>query len=249
MDYGLVSVIMPAYNAEKSINNSIKSVIKQEYANLELIVINDGSFDDTVKIVKKYMLEDQRIKLIDRKKNMGIAYSRNEGLECAKGNYIAFLDSDDVWYKDKLRYQLQKMNEEDIEFCCTSYNIDDGIKVKEYKKQEGYYTYNNLLSGNIVGCLTVVISSRLAKKYKFPGIKHEDYAYWLKLLSEEKIELFFLDKILSCYKKTNTSVSSNKIKSIVWALRVIESQKKLNIVKIKMYQLMYLFNTLFKYIL
>lgn len=247
MNYGLVSVIMPAYNSSKTIEKSIQSVLKQKYTKLELIIVNDGSNDETINVIKKHMVKDERIVLIDRQHNKGISESRNQAISIAKGKWIAFLDSDDIWYENKLSTQLKKMNEHEALFSCTSYNVSKENDIFELRKQEKFYDYFELLQSNVIGCLTVIVSSNIAKQNLFVNVKHEDYATWLNIMRNEDIKVYFIDSILSEYNKTENSVSSNKFKSLIWALRIINRQPKLSYFCKKKYQVIYTVNLVKKY--
>ena len=123
-----VSIIMPSYNAAKFIAASIQSVIDQTYRNWELLITDDCSKDDTVKIVEKFIVEDNRIKLFSTGKNSGPACARNKSLKNATGKYIAFLDSDDIWVSNKLETQIKFMIEKNIAFSFSSYSVikEDG---------------------------------------------------------------------------------------------------------------------------
>ena len=123
MNKGLVSIIMPSYNTAKYIGESIRSVQNQTYENWELIIIDDCSTDNSEEILKKYSLEDNRICYLKNEKNSGAAVSRNRGLRKAKGKWIAFLDSDDLWDKEKLEKQINFMLKNDYAFTFTDYRI------------------------------------------------------------------------------------------------------------------------------
>ena len=129
-DNNLVSIIMPAFNSEKTIVNAIKSVINQSYKTWELIIINDCSSDNTLEVINKYAVNHFNIRLINLNKNYGAGYSRNQGILEANGRYIAFLDSDDLWHKDKLTTQIAFMIANSLKITYGSYDI----KKKTYTK-------------------------------------------------------------------------------------------------------------------
>lgn len=125
----LVSIIMPAYNSADFISQAIESVQNQEYSNWELLIVDDCSSDDTVKIIDQYSINDKRIKLTQLKENSGAAVARNVAIEKASGDFLAFLDSDDYWKPEKLSTQITFMEKNDYLFTCTSYKmVDDNSK-------------------------------------------------------------------------------------------------------------------------
>ena len=181
----MISIIMPAYNAQKTIRASIQSVLNQSYTHFELIVVDDASCDDTVMIVRKVMQQDKRIKLLCNDKNMGSASSRNHGRAHAEGGYIAFLDSDDIWFPEKLKRQVQILESEQADICYTSYRLID----KESRFLGAVYgvpvnvDYKTLLKENVIGCSTVLMRSDVFHKGALKTeFFHEDYALWLSLL-------------------------------------------------------------------
>lgn len=240
---------MPAYNAEKNIEKSITSILNQTMADWELIIVNDGSIDRTFDIISEYALKDNRITVINREENKGIAYSRNEAIERSIGTYIAFLDSDDLWIDTKLEKQIKIMRELKINFSCTSYRVvnEIGKIIKSVKKKETLYGYNDVLKTNFIGCSTVIIISCLIKENKMPLIKHEDYATWLKILSMGE-NVYFINHELSIYTKSSTSQSSNKFKALLWAKNIIYSQNNISIVKKRFLFIRYVCYTGMKYL-
>lgn len=129
----LVSIITPAYNAAECIAETIASVFAQTYPKWEMLIVNDCSKDNTAEIVKSYAAEDNRIKLINLKQNSGAALARNMAIQNAKGRYIAFLDSDDLWKKEKLQKQLEFMQQNDYSFTFTAYEHFKDVKKKDSK--------------------------------------------------------------------------------------------------------------------
>lgn len=181
-----ISVIIPAYNAEKYIEETIMSALNQTYKPLEIIVIDDCSTDATCAVVERLAEKHSTIRLIKNEKNLGVAMTRNRGIEEFKGDYVAFLDADDVWYGGKIEYQLNKIKATGVEMVYSSYDIVD----TEGKLLRGYLVprqidYNFLLRENVIGCSTVLIKGSVAKKYRFKGeYHHEDYVMWLQMLKD-----------------------------------------------------------------
>ena len=211
----LVSVIMPAYNAEKYIEKAIMSVVNQTYTNWELIVIDDGSKDSTSEIVEKLVKKDERIAFFANEKNMGVARTRNRGFDLAKGEYVALLDSDDIWLEEKLEKQLALFSETDADIVYTSYGI---IDVEDKKYKEDYLVpsqtdFEKMLGENHIGCSTVVLKKNVTEKYRFnENFYHEDYVLWMQLLKDGH-KAYGLTEVLVQYRFYPGSRAANKIKS------------------------------------
>lgn len=181
----LVSVVMPAYNAEPYIEDAIRSVMEQTVRDWELIVLDDCSGDETCAVAQRLAAEDGRIRLLRNAENMGVARTRNRGVDLCAGQYVALLDSDDVWHPDKLEKQLARMAQTGAELSYTSYAIvgADGKKVKADYLVPQQATFDQLLKQNVIGCSTVMMTARIAKAHPFnTDFYHEDYVLWLQLL-------------------------------------------------------------------
>lgn len=181
----MVSVIMPAYNAEAYIETAIRSVMDQTLADWELIVIDDCSRDATVEIVERLACEDSRITLLRNEVNMGVSKTRNRGMDLASGSFIALLDSDDVWHPKKLEKQVECLKQTCADFAYCSYAIvsADGEKVKaDYIVPENI-TFESMLRENVIGCSAVLLTAPVVQKYRFGSdFYHEDYVLWMQLL-------------------------------------------------------------------
>lgn len=212
----LVSIITPTYNCGKYIGETIESVIAQTYQNWEMIIVDDCSIDNTNEIVNNYANNDSRIKYYKLEKNSGAAVSRTKAMELAQGQYMAFLDSDDVWYSNKLEYQINYMKDNNYAFTCTKYeqideesNLLDKI-IKVIPKT----SYNRLLLDCPVGNSTVMYNVTKMGKFQVPNIrKRNDDALWLQMLKKEKY-IYGIDKVLMKYRIRKNSISSNKFKLI-----------------------------------
>lgn len=210
-----VSIIMPAYNAEKTINEAIDSVLLQTYKNFELIVINDCSTDSTALILHHYSKEDSRVHIINNKENSGVSFSRNVGVAYASGYFIAFLDSDDMWRYDKLEKQVFLMLEKNavLSYTASAFIDGDGGKSNYILSAEEKTTYKTLLRKNLVSCSSAMVRSTIMKQIKMPSDKmHEDYYVWLTILKKEKYA-YGLDEPLLIYRMSKNSKSSNRFKS------------------------------------
>lgn len=245
----LVSIITPTYNAEKFIKYTIESVLCQDYENWELIIIDDCSKDTSREIVEEYMKLDKRIKMIALTKNSGVANARNNGINNAKGRYIAFLDSDDLWYANKLSIQISFMKREKCAFSYTGYEWinEDGAKLGKLIEVPTKINYNKLLRGNLIGCLTVIIDKEKIKNIEMPLIRHEDYAAWLNIL-KTGVEAYGINENLALYRRTLNSLSSNKIKTIFWTWNIFRNSQDIRILKSIIHMIQFIFTKMFKYV-
>ena len=214
-DFGLVSVIMAAYNAEKTIEQSITSVLNQTYPAVELLVVDEYSQDRTVKLVENIMARDNRVRLIYNKENSGVSYTRKHGLEEAKGAWIAILDSDDIWAPEKLEKQiiLQKKMNADLLFTGSAFMDSDGQPIDWYLHAPSEVTYRHLLKQNVLSNSSSLVRKELYEKYYAVGDgMHEDFAVWLGILKEGK-KAYGVDEPLLTYRIAKSSKSGNKIKA------------------------------------
>lgn len=243
-----VSIIMPAYNAEKNIEESIKSVLNQSYNNWELIVVNDCSTDNTGKILEELYSKEDRIKIIHLERNAGVANARNIAMQNVTGRYIAFLDSDDMWKPSKLETQIKFLNETQEYFCVTGYEVIDETgkpKNKKYIPRE-LITWESQLKGSNIGLLTVVIDSNRTGLFTMPNKGHEDYITWSSLLKKWGPAVA-IQEPLAYYREGNTSISSNKFKTSTWQYKIYRDEFGFNVFKSMYYFVHYVFNGLFKY--
>lgn len=223
----LVTVIMPAYNSEKHIEQSIESVINQTYVKWELFVIDDFSNDKTAEKVQQY--HDKRIKLIKLEQNSGVAHARNVGIKKASGEYTAFIDSDDLWKSTKLEKQVEFYKKEDPALVFTEYEVlnEDGSFKKKIAGQPLSVDYQELLHSNVIGLLTVLLRTDIIQKNLMPDIPHEDYATWLKILRSENKKAWLIPEVLSSYRTSKHSLSGNKLKAAVWTWKVLVEQERI----------------------
>ena len=217
-----VSIITPAYNSGKYIDETIQSVINQTHKNWEMIIVDDCSSDDTQLIVKEYASKDKRIKLISNKENYGVAISRNIGLKKAKGKYVAFIDSDDLWDKEKLKKQLVFMENNTIYFSFSSYQKFDSNSGKKEKviNVPLVITANEILENTIIGCLTVMINREKIGDFYMPNLNHmEDNATWYSIL-KKGYNAYGIQEILAYYREGTASLTSSKAKAALQQWRV-----------------------------
>lgn len=211
----LVSVIMPAYNAARFIEESIRSVRNQTVTDWELIVADDCSADETCEIVKRLAVEDSRIRLIHNEVNSGVAKTRNRALDLVRGKYAAFLDSDDIWYPEKLQKQMALLEEKQADLSYTSYRLvkaEDKEPISIYRVPEKT-AFEDMLSQNRVGCSTVLMTRELADGFRF-GLEyyHEDYVLWLQML-QSGARFAGLTEVQVDYRFYPTSKAGNKLTS------------------------------------
>lgn len=207
---------MPAYNAEKTIATAVKSVLAQTLKNWELIVIDDGSTDKTATILSEFAKMDGRIRFLQNENNIGVSHTRNRAVELAKGEWIAFLDSDDMWKPEKLQKQLlllQKYPEMVICYTASSF-IDEGGKPYNYiMPAPERITYKELLHKNLMSCSSVMLRTDIMREIKMPADNmHEDYYVWLTVLKKHKFA-YGVNEPLLIYRLSANSKSGNRIKS------------------------------------
>ncbi len=224
-----VSVITPAYNAERFIAEAIESVLEQTYKDWEMIIVDDQSTDQTVDIIKQYSQQDSRIKLIELEKNSGAAVARNTAMDHSKGRFFAFLDSDDKWVPEKLTKQLAFMQEKDYAFTFTKYvrMQENGELTKGVSDAPKKLNYNQLMKHCVIGCLTVMLDREKIGEERMVNIRtRQDYAFWLAL-TNKGFYAYGLPEVLAEYRLVADSISSNKFKAAKqnWYLyREIEKQ-------------------------
>ena len=209
----LVSIIMPACDADRFIAESIQSVVNQTYLHWELIVVDDCSNDATVEAVRRFIAKDDRIKLLINESRQGAALSRNRAIREAKGHWIAFLDSDDLWDREKLELQIGHMVSKCLAFSYTSYReiTEDGVKNDVICSGPTRITKAGMSCFCWPGCLTVVYDRDRMGVVEIPSLaKHNDYAMWLSLIKKD--DCFLYPQTLASYRLRSKSVSHGKTK-------------------------------------
>lgn len=231
----IVSIIMPAWNAEKTIQDAIRSVIKQTESNWELIVIDDYSEDGTYKRIRWFAARDNRIRIYRNPVNLGVSKTRNRGVKVAKGKWIAFLDSDDIWRADKLEKQIRiidQKKEVDLIFTGSafiqewnkatiqSYGERPSSILSYYQKVPRTITYKELLKQNLISCSSVVVKKELLMKYPMKqDVMHEDYATWLEILRAGG-KAYGINEPLLIYRISGKSRSGDKRRAAQMTWRV-----------------------------
>ncbi len=234
----LVSIIITYYRKKDYFYSSLKSALKQTYKHIEIIVVYDDNDRDYLVEIKKLIKRTNKVKILINSKNIGAGVSRNKAAKIAKGKYLAFLDSDDLWKSNKLNLQLKFMKKKKIKISHTSYyiinenNLKIGSQIAKYKQ-----TYYDLLNSCDIGLSSIIIEKNLFLKNKFTSNKtKEDYASWLKIA--KKIDIYGLNKHLLLWRKTSNSLSSNTIQKLIDAFDIYYRKEKFNF-----------FNSIFKVII
>lgn len=210
-DFGLVSIITPSYNCVSFIEETIESIQAQTYKNWELLITDDCSSDNSREVIRSYTEKDPRIKLLVLDKNSGAGVARNNSIKEAKGRYIAFCDSDDRWYPEKLEQQLQFMQDNNCTLSYSSYDVCD-----EYGKIIGYVeclkelTKSKIIRDNGIGCLTAIYDSEKLGKHYMPSMrKRQDWCLWIEIIQSGAIAKGF-QQPMALYRNRTNSISSNK---------------------------------------
>lgn len=247
-DNVLVSVVMPSFNASATIEGSIRSVLEQSCENFELLVVDDCSSDDTRSIVEKLSGSDPRVRLILSPRNSGSpAAPRNMGVKYARGRYVAFLDSDDVWFPSKLDEQLRLMKKHDAPISCTGYEVVNAVGERTGALIPPRLTgYDELLSENTLGCSTVMVDRSKLTDIHFPVCGHEDYALWLAL-TRTGYKVYGLQQELARYRVAAGSVSSNKLKVLGYFWNIYRNLEGFSAIRSVLYCLRYAWNVRSKY--
>lgn len=221
----LVSIIVPVYNVEKYIEETIDCVLAQTYTDWELLLVEDCSSDSTVTIIRKHMEQanDSRVRLIRQPSNMGAAQARNRGLQEANGRYVSYLDADDLWVPEKLEKELKFMKEKNASFAFTGYEFADetGKGLGKVVHVPETLTYKQALSNTTIFTTTVMFDTEKLPKeqLKMPVMKSEDTALWFKVLRSGAVA-YGLDENLVKYRRAGKTLSSNKLEAIrrIWNL-------------------------------
>lgn len=245
----LVSVIMPAYNAEKYIEQAIRSVQKQTVRSWELIVVDDRSTDKTAEQIRRLAAEDMRIIPVYSEMNHGAAESRNIALRQCRGEFVALLDADDVWHPQKLERELERARETDADLVYSSYAMIDeqGTRCFSDFIVEESTDLQSMLNCNTIGCSTVLMKAKVLEKRPFvTDFYHEDYVMWLSLL-QAGCKAVGVRDILVDYRVARGSRSFNKLKSAKNRWRVYRDYLKLPLIPSVKAMVGYAINGLKKY--
>jgi glycosyltransferase involved in cell wall biosynthesis len=237
---GLVSVVMPCFNSESTIKRAIESVLNQSYPYLELLIVNDFSQDSTKFIISEFCKIDNRIRFFNNDFNIGVAMSRNIGIENSIGKFLAFCDSDDFWCLDKIEKQLRVI--ENYNIVCSNYKIvyNDSLDSKVIEGPE--FIFKSLLfKSNFIPNSSGIYNVEVLGKVYQKKIGAEDYLMWLELAKRNNFLIYRVQEVLMEYTKVNNSLSSNKFKSAYWTWNIYYNEMKFSFFKSVYYFLFYLF--------
>lgn len=240
---------MPAYNSGEFISDSIASIQAQTHKEWELIIVDDASIDMTAEICQKYAAADLRIRYLRQAHNMGVAEARNRAIRAAQGRYLAFLDSDDLWLTHKLESQLAFMRSNKYAFTYTEYRqfYEDPAIPGRLVCTRDCVDYHELLKGNDIGCLTVMIDRKKFPHIEMPRVRHEDYVTWLNLLHESDGCAYALHEDLARYRKSHNALTASKYRSFVWTWQVYRRVQKLSWMRSLYYLLHYVVRGIYKH--
>lgn len=221
----LVSIIMPAFNVDRFIDDAIKSVVAQDYQTWELLICDDGSSDLTKNICQYWVATDSRISLVENKYGKGAPGARNSCLDAATGRFIAFLDSDDLWHADKLSLQLAFMRNNNYGLTFTYHEVinEKSELINRYRAPRSLCR-NKMLFSNFIPCLTVIYDTKMIKKTLQPDIeKRNDYALWLKIINSNFVtHAYCFERITASYRSNGYGLSSgNKYELLKFYRRCI----------------------------
>ncbi|SOE21817.1 teichuronic acid biosynthesis glycosyltransferase TuaG [Spirosomataceae bacterium TFI 002] len=232
--FHLVSVIIPTFNSQPYILRTLESVIAQTYTNIEVIIVDDVSEDQTIEIVKKIINNDKRFLLFPSKEKLFTAGARNKGIQLSKGKYISFLDSDDFWDVNKIKFQVEFLEKNNGAFSFTGVartdTDGDTINILDVPEK---ISYKDLLKGNKICCSSVMLDAHKIKDITFDaGIKIvEDYALWLKILRIENIFAMGLNSPLTYYRVHENAKTTNKFVSARDTWNVLRKFEKLTLMQ------------------
>ncbi len=228
MSSALVSVVMPAYNAGRTIRGAVMSVLSQSYTSWELVIVDDGSTDGTAALIDSLAAADERIRVIHAETNGGVAAARNAAIAAARGSHIAFLDSDDGWHPGKLERQMQHMEETRARVCYAPYDrvAEDGRLLSRVRPPAAV-SYPQMLRSNHIGNLTGVYDRSLGD-VPFRRVGHEDYVFWLEMVRRAgAASCVPCDHALAYYLVRDGSVSADKWRAARWQWRIYRDVARL----------------------
>lgn len=245
----LVSIITPVYNAEKYIEETLKSVSNQTYSNWEHVLVDDCSSDQSVELIEKLAKTDPRIKLIKLSENSGPAVARNKAIDLATGRYLAFLDADDIWFDFHLKESLEFMNSKGYGFVFASYKRADENLNFIYSDfiVPAKVSYTDILKTNSISCLTAVVDIKDLGKKKMPLIrKRQDMGLWLNYLKDTKYA-YGIKQPHAIYRIRENSLSRNKFKLIRYQWEFYRKVEQLSVLKSFYYLVLWTYSGYKKY--
>tara|TARA_B100000674_G_C37878452_1_gene933111 strand:+ start:621 stop:1367 length:747 start_codon:yes stop_codon:yes gene_type:complete len=233
MDKDLVSIIIPFYKKKEYIFKTVNSILNQSYNYYEIIIVYDDENLSDFDYLKKMFKSINKIRMIKNFQTIGAGHSRNKGMDNANGEFIAFIDADDIWKKDKLKNQINFMKKKNLKFTHTSYEIiDKNDKVLGERISRNFEKVDDLIKSCDIGLSTVIIKKEIIDdQTKFPNLKtKEDFVLWLKIL-QKNISISYFNETLSSWRKLDNSLSSSVIQKLLDAFKVYNYYMKFNFIK------------------
>ena len=244
---GKLSIIMPVYNTGHLFAESYNSILNQDYSDFELLVVDDGSTNNTYQVIEEYTVKDKRIKLLQNESNQGVAFSRNRALSEVTGEYIAFLDCGDIWLMNKIKAQLTALKATDSDVAYTGYQYfdEDPARIKRKYQVPEKISYRDLLKENYLGCSTVLLKRDKQENLKFSlDYFHEDYVLWLQLIKQQK-KFIGLPEVYVSYRIGGRS--ANKLKAAKNRWKIYRVSEGFSILKSLFYFSIYSLKMIKKY--
>lgn len=244
----LVSIVTPIYNKAGVLSETIESILSQTYKNWELLLVNDASPDNSSEIAQGYIKKDKRIKYFEFSQNKGAAEARNHGTNMAKGDFIAFLDADDLWVERKLEVQLQEMLGRNFDVCFGSYEVIDSNSQPTNIKVNALpiLHYKKLLKANYIGNLTGVYNcKKLGKIFTKDLKRRQDWLLWIEALERSNKPAIGISETIAFYRKSKDSLSSNKLKLVKHNFNVYRKGLNFNYFKSCFYLLLFFYEHFF----
>tara|TARA_B100000886_G_scaffold72811_1_gene46706 strand:- start:382 stop:1128 length:747 start_codon:yes stop_codon:yes gene_type:complete len=233
MNKDLISIIIPYYKKKKYISGTINSVLNQSYRQFEILIIYDDENLSDLNYLEKLFKSEEKIRIIKNPKTIGAGLSRNKGIQNSKGKYIAFIDADDIWNKNKLENQINFMKKKKIKFSHTTYEIiDKNDRILGKRVSRNFKKVDDLIKSCDIGLSTVILKKEIIDdKTKFPNLKtKEDFVLWLKIL-QRNISINSLNENLTSWRKLENSLSSSIIQKLKDAFKVYNHYMKFNFIK------------------
>ena len=235
----LVSIIIPYYKKKKYILKTINSILNQSYNHFEIIIVYDDENLSDLGYLEELFRSYKKIRILKNSQTIGAGFSRNRGIENAKGEFIAFIDADDMWKKHKLQNQINFMKKKNLKFSHTSYEIiDENDKILGKRISRDFEKVDDLIKSCDIGLSTVILEKEIIDdQTKFPNLKtKEDFVLWLKIL-QKNILIRSFNETLTSWRKTDNSLSSSVIQKLIDAFKVYNYYMKFNFVKSSYYVL------------
>ncbi len=216
------SIIMPAFNAETTLIESVESVLSQTFTEFELIIVDDCSTDGTKRLVEHFASIDKRVRPLFLASNSGVSAARNAAISCSEGNYIAFLDADDIWLETKLARQFEAFNSgADVVYSDFVRFYEDGRE--KTVRSPDVVNFKKMLNGNCLGNLTAAYNAIKVGRIYQESIGHEDYLMWLQIF-QKNVTAKRIPESLARYRVQSVSVSANKFKAIFWTWNIYRNK-------------------------